>query len=44
MFEIYDQYGNVVKRGYSKSVDVSNLPKGSYYLNFDNTMAEFTKK
>lgn len=44
MYEIYDQYGNVVKKGYGSRVDVSNLPRGSYYLNFDNQMGEFTKR
>lgn len=44
MYEIYDQYGNIVKKGYGSKVDVSNLPRGSYYLNFDNKMGEFTKR
>jgi hypothetical protein len=44
MYEIYDQYGNVVKKGFGSKVDVSNLPRGSYYLNFDNKMGEFMKK
>ncbi len=44
MYEIYDQYGNVVKKGYGSRVDVSNLPRGSYYLNFDNKMGEFMKR
>ena len=44
MFEIYDQYGNVVKRGFASSVDASNLTKGAYYLNYDNKMGEFIKK
>ena len=44
MFEIYDQFGNIVKRGFAKNVDVSNLPKGAYYLNYDNKMGEFLKK
>ena len=44
MFEIYDQYGNITKRGFASSVDVSNLPKGAYYLNYDNKMADFVKK
>jgi hypothetical protein len=44
MYEIYDQYGNIVKKGYGSKVDVSNLPKGGYYLNFDNRMGEFVKK
>jgi hypothetical protein len=44
MYEIYDQYGNVVKRGFGSSVDASNLAKGGYFLNFDNKMGEFIKK
>ena len=44
MFEIYDQYGNVVKKGFTKTIDASNLPKGVYYLNYDNKMGEFIKK
>jgi hypothetical protein len=43
MYEIYDQYGNVVKKGYGNKVDVSNLPKGGYYVNFDNKMGEFKR-
>ncbi len=44
MYEIFDQYGNVLKRGTAASVDVSNLPKGSYYIDYDNKMGDFTKK
>lgn len=44
MFEIYDQYGNVVKKGFAKTVDAGNLQKGVYYLNYDNKMGEFIKK
>ncbi len=44
MFEIYDQYGNIVKRGFASVVDASNLPKGAYYLNYDNKMGEFIKR
>lgn len=43
MYEIYDQYGNVVKKGFGSKVDVSNLPKGGYFINFDNRMGEFKK-
>jgi hypothetical protein len=43
-YEIYDQYGNIVKKGYGSKVDVSNLPKGAYFINFDNKMGEFVKK
>lgn len=44
MFEIYDSFGNIVKKGYSGKVDVANLPKGIYYLNYDNKMDQFVKK
>lgn len=44
MYEIYDQYGNIVKKGAGSKVDVSNLPKGSYFINYDNKMGEFIKK
>jgi hypothetical protein len=39
MFEIYDRYGNILKKGYGDSAEFLNLERGvSYYLNFDNTM------
>jgi hypothetical protein len=44
MFEIYDQFGNIVKRGFASKIDASNLTKGAYYLNYDNKMGEFIKK
>jgi len=44
MFEIYDQYGNIVKKGFASKVDATNLQKGVYYLNYDNKMADFIKK
>jgi hypothetical protein len=44
MFEIFDQFGNIVKRGFASTVDASNLAKGAYYLNYDNKMGEFIKK
>jgi hypothetical protein len=44
MYEIYDQYGNIVKKGYGGKVDLSNLPKGDYYVNYDNKMGEFSKR
>lgn len=44
MYEIYDQYGNIVKRGFASNIDASNLSKGAYYLNYDNKMGEFIKK
>lgn len=42
-YEIYDAYGNIVKKGVDKKVDCSNLKKGIYYVNFDNTNEKFIK-
>lgn len=43
MFEIYDIYGNIIKRGYGINVDISNIPKGTYYLCYDREVAEIKK-
>ncbi|HXC06548.1 MAG TPA: hypothetical protein VNZ86_17450 [Bacteroidia bacterium] len=44
MYEIFDQYGNLVKKGYGASIDCKSLPKGGYFLNYDNATEEFFKK
>jgi hypothetical protein len=43
-FEVYDAYGNIVKKGFGDKVDLKNLEKGAYYLNFDNKNEKFIKK
>jgi hypothetical protein len=43
-YEVYDAYGQVVKKGYGKQIDIANLSKGEYYLCYDNTLAEFVKR
>lgn len=43
-YEIYDAYGNIVKKGVGSSVNCSNLLKGVYYINFDNLNEKFVKK
>ena len=35
-YEVYDAYGNIVKKGYNSIVDYSNLRSGVYYVNYDN--------
>lgn len=35
-YEIYDTYGNIVKKGFNSSVDYSNLKPGVYHVNYDN--------
>ncbi len=43
MFEIYDIYGNIIKRGFGINVDINNVEKGTYYLCYDRDVAEFKK-
>jgi hypothetical protein len=44
MYEIFDQYGNLVKKGFGATIDCKSLPKGGYFLNYDNSTDEFIKK
>jgi hypothetical protein len=43
-YEIYDGYGNIVKKGFGNSLDISNLKRGTYYLCYDNQVDEINKK
>ena len=42
-YEIYDAYGNIVKKGTGSSVNCENLLRGVYYINFDNLNEKFIK-
>lgn len=44
MYEIYDVYGNLNKKGFGSEIDISNLNKGVYYINYDNKTEQFYKK
>lgn len=44
MYEVYDAYGNIIKRGYGNNLNIATLSKGSYYLCYDNSMTDFFKK
>jgi hypothetical protein len=44
LYEVYDYYGTVVKKGFAKTIDLNGLKKGGYYLCYDNVVAEFQKK
>jgi hypothetical protein len=35
-FEVYSEFGELVRAGRAKSVDISKFFKGNYYVNFDN--------
>lgn len=43
-FEVYNIYGQIVKRGYGEAIDVSNLSKNTYYLTYDGSSDEFEKQ
>jgi hypothetical protein len=42
-FEIFDVYGNIIKKGTGSTVDCTNLLKGAYYINYDNKTEKFFK-
>ncbi|MBK3517270.1 hypothetical protein [Carboxylicivirga marina] len=44
LYEIYDEYGGIVFKGYGAEVNVTGIEKGRYYINYDNKMERFTKK
>jgi hypothetical protein len=43
-YELYNIYGQIVKRGFGLSVDCNTLIKGEYYLSYDSKTDKFTKK
>jgi len=44
LFEIFDTYGNLVKKGFGKIIKVENLKKGLYYVNYDSKTGEVWNK
>jgi hypothetical protein len=44
LYEVYDYYGAVVKKGYGSRVDIANLQRGGYYVCYDNSIGELKKK
>ena len=42
-YELCDQYGQIIRRGFGKQILTENLDKGEYYLCYDNSLAEFNK-
>jgi len=43
-FELYNAYGQIVKRGKSKTVDMSAFPEGEYYMSYDSSTDKFVHK
>ena len=44
LYEIYDNYGSIVFKGFGDEINVKELQSGHYYLNYDNKMGSFQKK
>jgi hypothetical protein len=40
-WEVYDSEGNMIRSGYGNFLSINSFPHGHYYLNYDNTTAEF---
>jgi len=43
-YELYNAYGQIVKRGMGASLDLSTLSRGEYYLSYDNKTEKFIRK
>ena len=43
-YELYNLYGQIIKRGFGIEADVSSLAKNEYYISYDATTQKFYKK
>lgn len=43
MYELYDEAGNLLKKGTAKSIDMKGLKRGHYFVNYDNETSEIDK-
>lgn len=43
-YELYNVYGQIIKRGFGKKVNMSNLPKNDYYISFDSQTQKFSRR
>jgi hypothetical protein len=44
MYELFDQKGNYISGGIAKEVDITDIDKGKYFLNYDTKSVTITKK
>ena len=42
-FELYDAFGNLLKKGFDSQIDCKQLLNGIYFINFDNSSEKFIK-
>lgn len=43
-YELYNEYGQIVRRGFGSGVDLGTFPKGVYYISFDSLTKEFERR
>jgi len=43
-YELYNVYGQIVKRGFGTNLDLNSLQKGTYYLSYDNRTEKLLRK
>jgi hypothetical protein len=43
-FEVHNEFGDLVTKGFGTTADFSSLANGLYYLSYDNTTESFEKK
>lgn len=43
LYEVYNETGLIVKKGYGSKVDMSGLDKGAYFVNYDNKTTSVKK-
>jgi len=42
-YELYDAFGNLLKKGFDSQIDCKQLLNGIYFINFDNSSEKFIK-
>lgn len=43
-YELYNVYGQIIKRGFGNSADLKALPRGTYYVSYDSMTDKFEKR
>jgi hypothetical protein len=43
-YELYNPFGQIVKRGYGSTLDLTSLQKSEYYISYDNRTDKFIRK
>jgi hypothetical protein len=43
-YELYNPYGQIVKRGLGNALDLTTLQKGDYYISYDNRTDKFLRR